>query len=368
MKKIIVIITTLALLLSAYLYYQSKQTITLGFVGELSTSTSQLSVESRESFLYVIDQVNATGGIDGKKIVTKIYDDKFDNNYKAQLNELLKKDKVHLVVGFNISSMAPTAEYLMENGDYLIISPTISSDYMDERDDRFIKMAPKSTAQANRIFKKVQEQDVKRLLIVYSEPNKLYSEGIAKRMEKLMAEDGRETRRIASGKEVPIQSILQEMNNFRADGLFFVLNGSDTAKAVQQARIAGYEGLMFGSAWSATTDLIQNSGHNLEGFYTLEFISINPDLEKLDRLSSYIKERTGAGLNFSHKSAFNATELMIEGIRLSGSTAPEKVKAAILEKGLFRGVDSEYSLDKFGDPMGDYQLLQVKNGKFEKVD
>lgn len=368
MKKIFVVVTTLVLLLIAIFYYQSKQVVTIGFVGELSTSTSQLSVESREAFLYVIDQVNASGGIDGKKIVTKIYDDKFDNNYKVQLNELLKKDKVHLIVGFNVSFMAPTAEYLMKNGDYLIVSPSISSDYMDERDDGFIKMAPKNTAQANRLFKKVKEKDVKRLLIVHSEPNKLYAEGIAKRMENLMLADGRQTRLIASGKEVPIQSILNEIHNFKADGLFLILNGSDTAKVIQQARIAGYEGLMFGTAWSATTDLIQNSGHYLEGYYTLEFISINPDLEKLDQLGSYIKERTGAGLNFSHKSAYNATELLIEGIRLSSSTDPEKVKAAILKKGLFQGIDSEYSLDKFGDPMGDYQLLQVKNGKFEKVD
>ena len=213
MKKIIVAITTLILLSVAVVYYQSNQVVTIGFVGELSTSTSQLSVESREAFLYVVDRANAAGGIDGKKIVTKIYDDKFDNNYKAQLNELLKKDKVHLIVGFNVSLMAPTAEYLMKNGDYLIVSPSISSDYMDERDDGFIKMAPKNTAQANRLFKKVKEKDVKRLLIVYSEPNKLYSEGIAKRMEDLMSADGRQTLRIVSGKEVPIQSILNEIHN-----------------------------------------------------------------------------------------------------------------------------------------------------------
>ncbi len=368
MKKIIVAVTTLILLLAAVFYYQSQQVITIGFVGELSTNTSQLSVESRESFLYVIDQVNAAGGIDGKKIVTKIYDDKFDNNYRTQLNETLKKDNVHLIVGFNISSMAPTAEYLMANGDYLIISPTISSDYMDQKDDGFIKMAPKNLAQADRLFKKIQEKDVKRLLIVHSESNKLYAEGIAKRMNALMASDGRETALISSGKEVPIQTILNELHNFEADGLFLILNGSDTAKVVQQTRIEGYNGLLLGTAWSATTDLIQNSGRYLEDYYTLEFISINPDLEKLNLLGSYIKERTGAGLNFSHKSAYNATELMIEGIHLANSTKPEAVKSAILKKKVFQGIDSEYSLDEFGDPLGDYQLLQVKNGKFEKVD
>lgn len=368
MKKIIVVVTTLILLAVVVFYYQSKQVITIGFVGELSTNTSQLSVESRESFLYVIDQVNEAGGIKGKKIVTKIYDDKFDNNYKGQLNEALKKDNVHLIVGFNISSMAPTAEYLMENGDYLIISPTISSDYMDGRDDAFIKMAPKNTAQADRLFKKMQEKDVKRALIVYSEANKIFAEGIAKKMDKLMKADGRQTAILSSGKEVPIQTIINELHNFKADGLFLILNGSDTAKVVQQTRIAGYEGLMFGSAWSATTDLIQNSGRYLEGYYTLEFISIHPEVEKLNQLGNYIKERTGAGLNFSHKSAYNATQLMIEGIKLADSTNPEAVKKAILSKGVFQGIDSEYSLDEFGDPRGDYQLLEVKNGKFEKVD
>ncbi len=368
MKKIIVFTTTLLLLLTGYLYYDAHQVIKIGFVGELSTSTSQLSVESRESFLYVIDQVNAKGGVEGRKILPKIYDDQFDNNYKAALNKKLEEDGIELIVGFNISSMAPTAEYLMANGDYLIISPTISTDYMDQKDDDFIKMAPKNKAQSERLFKKMKEKDIKRLLIVYSEANKLYSEGISKRMEELMAADGRETVLISSGSEIPMKRILQEANAFKADGIFLVLNGSDSAEIVQQARIEGYEGLFFGSAWSATTDLIQNSGRYLEGYYTLEFISKNPDTEKLDRLAAYIKERTGAGLNFSHKSAYNATALIIEGIQLAKSSSPEAVKAAILKKGEFKGIDSEYSIDRYGDPMGDYQLLQVINGKFEKVE
>lgn len=91
MKKIIVSITTLLLLLITYLtHYDAHQAIKIGFVGELSTNTSQLSVESRESFLYVIDQVNEKGGIGGRKIIPKIYDNKFDNDYKATLNRKLK--------------------------------------------------------------------------------------------------------------------------------------------------------------------------------------------------------------------------------------------------------------------------------------
>lgn len=138
-------------------------------------------------------------------------------------------------------------------------------------------MAPKNKAQSERLFKKMKEQDIQRLLIVYSETNRLYSEGIAKRMEELMAADGRETILISSGAEIPMKENFERISRCQSRWPLSgaLLNGSDAAAIVQEARINGFEGQLFGSAWSATMDLIQNSGRYLEGYYTLEFISRN---------------------------------------------------------------------------------------------
>lgn len=368
MKKIQLVSVLLLLIVGSFLLWQSKQPIKIAFVGELSTSSSQLSIESREAFSYTINYYNDQGGIWGRKLAPYIYDDKSSNANKEALNQQLKKDGIHLIIGFNISAMAETIEYLLANGDYLIISPTVTTDYLTGKDDRFIKISAINSLQIDQLYEVVKLHDVKKMVIVYSESNKLFAEGLVEKMKSMLQMDSREVVAvIADSGSVNLTPIQTAINEHQADGLFVIMNGIDTAKVVQGTRISGYKGDILTSAWSATSDLITNSGKNSEGVYTLEMKANNPDEAVLKTLQEYIFENTGSDLNFSHIRTYNATKMLIEVLKTTKDFSPENMKRKIIEIGTFQGAETQFKVDSNGDTLGEYELQQIKNGKFVKV-
>ncbi len=367
LKKKIVIGAIIIMFFGIFIYQFGSQTIKIGFVGELSTTASQLSIESREAFLFAVDEQNKKGGINGKKIIPYLYDDKNDNNYKTILHEQLQKDGIQLIVGFNVSAMVETVEYLMANGDYLIISPTISTDYMSGKDDRFIKISPSSKKQADIMLQVVQSQNLKRLTLIYSESNKLYAKVVSDRMVDLLHKDGREVVLELGVDELDMDDLYEKMMHVKSDGLVVVLDSYDVAKLVQRLRLGGFDGPIMTTAWAATGELLSNSGEYGEGLYAVTVATTNPDEVRRQVLERYIQETTKTTLNFSHMRSYNACNMLFQAMSEGETTRPEAVKEAIIKIGSFRGVEAQFMIDAFGDNGGDYQLEQVKDGKFKKV-
>lgn len=369
LRRNLLIALAIATLGIATFFWWQTRVIKIGFVGELSTSASELSVESREAFLYVVDTYNQKGGLLGRKIEPAIFDDTNDNAYKNGLLKALEAEEIQLIVGFNVSSMVPTIEYLLENGDFLVVSPTVTTDEMTGKDDRFIKISPPNERQIDPLFSAVKDNQMERMLIVYSQSNLQYTKGLVSTMAQKMKEDGRAVvDQIGVESQIDFDQINESILKHRADSVFIVLNGSDTAQVIQHTRISGYKGHFLTGTWAATTDLLANAGQYGNGLYTCEIKAEHPDMENYNLLSAYIKEHTGSPLNFAHTRGYNATKMLFDAILKAKSTEPEVVKRAMLQIGEYQGIETKFTLDDYGDTLGVYQLIQIQNGKFVKVD
>lgn len=367
LKRIVAVVAIVLVVVGVIAYQSMTQTIKVGFVGELSTNTSRLSIESRDAFLYAVSEQNAKGGVNGKKIVPYLYDDKNDNNYKAMLHEQLQKDGVQLLVGFNVSAMVETVEFLMANGDYLIISPTISTDYMTGKDDRFIKISPTNYKQAGVLRHVIEKHDLERLAIVYSVPNQLYAKPVAEQMAKHMSDRGKTVALMMGITELDPDAVTAEVIKSKADSIVIILDSYNMAQLLQRLRLAGFTGQVMTTPWASTGELLTNSGKFSEGVYTVAVEVREPDESRRQILERFILETTNTPLNFSHMRTYNACNLLFEAIRKSDSKKPADIKKAIIDIGTFKGVETSFTIDALGDNANNYQLEQVQNGKFEKV-
>jgi branched-chain amino acid transport system substrate-binding protein len=362
------IVVVIFLLVGGFFYLNQEKTVKVGFVGELSSTSSQLSIESRDAFLYAVDKWNEKGGINGKKIVPYVYDDHKDNQYKEELNRLLKADGVQLIVGFNISGMMETIEYLMLNGDYLIISPTVSTDFMTGKDDQFIKISPINKLQADVLYEVVEQENLKRILIVYSEPNKLYAEAVVGRMTELLKNGGREVVDVIKVTEtLNVEAIQQKVAATKPDAMFTILNGADTAKVAQRVRINGFAGPILTTAWAATGDLLSEAGKYGEGIYTVQMPTEETTDQTLTEFEQFVKKNYDSELNFSYMRTYYAADMLFSTIETGKDKSPKALKEAIVKKGTYKILGTTFNIDPYGDTIGTYQLEQIQNGKFVKV-
>lgn len=342
--------------------------VKIGFIGELSGENAQMSVESREAFLYLVDQYNQKGGLLGRPIEPYVIDDHNNNSYKQDIARELKSKRIHFVIGFNLSAMAPTIRYLAKDGYFLIISPTVTTDELSAQDDQFIKLSPSNAKQIDALMPIIKRQNLCRMVIVYDLKNQPYTKAIVDQMSAQMMKENREVvAQVGISDSLNPEDLQETLIKTRADSLLLMLNGEDAGQLVQAARISGYNGPVLMGAWASTTDLIENIGRFTDDVYITGIANAYPDPEAYQLFAAHIHEKTKKTPNYSHTRAYNASKILFEGIQIARSFEPNQVKKAILEKATFEGIDTPIVLDKNGDRVGDYELLQIENGKFVRA-
>lgn len=345
-----------------------RKPVTIAFVGELSGENAQMSVESREAFLYVVDQYNKAGGLLGRKIEPYVVDDQNDNSYSQDILRDLKERGIHFIIGFNLSYMTPTIKKLAADGSFLIISPTVTTDELSGLDDMFIKMSPSNAKQLDALYPVLEEKKLKRMLIIYDRRNEPYTKGVVKEM---LADVSKNHGEVVA--QVGIQSMMSpeelkaQLGKTTPDSVLMVLNGEDAGKLVQMARITGFQGPILLSVWSQTGDFLENVGRYTNDLYFSGIANDYPDPEAYQFFAAHIHEKTKKMPDFSHTRAYNATKILFDCIIKSQSFEPVKVKAAILNQASFQGIDTALTLDMNGDRVGGYELLVIDNGKFVRA-
>lgn len=137
---------------------QAQEPIKLGFAGALSGPASFVGVEIKRGAEIAIDEINAKGGVKGRKLVLVSRDDEH-NPVKtvAQYRELVEREKVVGIVGAtNSASMLAVAPIVNDTLKVPVICPATDATAITEndakkqgRDNYIFRVGMYGTGQAN---------------------------------------------------------------------------------------------------------------------------------------------------------------------------------------------------------------------------
>jgi len=340
-----------------------KQPLKIGFIGSLTSKNSQLSIDARNAISLGIEQVNANGGINGRLIEFIVKDDGADPEVALQMHDAFIDENVSLVLGHMTSNMAePVLKSQSEK--LLFVSPTMGSSSLLGLDDYFIRTFPLTNNQAEAFFKLIDELKVKNALILYDIMNADYTEKMAKHAEainpslsniqlKLVPFDSRVddlksiARQIAGEKDIEL--------------VLLVSQAIDTAVISQVIKKEKPEIILCSVFWSMTEDLLLNGGDAIEKMYLIGLSKSETPSEayiqfRADFFDKYKYEPSGSSIL-----AYDAFNVLLEGIKNAKDDSPKNVKKAILDKKEFLGLEESFEIDNFGDnnrTFGIYQLIE----------
>ncbi len=80
--------------------------IKIGFVGSITGKNSDLGVAERDAVQLAVENVNSSGGINGRMLSLIVRDDAFTPERAAEAVESLAREKVAAIIGPTGSSMA----------------------------------------------------------------------------------------------------------------------------------------------------------------------------------------------------------------------------------------------------------------------
>lgn len=343
----------------------AKAPIKIGFIGDLTSKNSQLSIDARNAVEYAMNQVNEKGGINGRLLELVVKYDQADTAIALKRDKEFLDEGVHFVIGHMHSNMAIAMKHSASD-KLLFISPTMGTDTLSFLDDYIIRTAPLNAAQAQIFSEYYLENKLTDLVVVCDLMNGEYTETVANQIEILLSKSNAKPKAIIKydSRTDDLKNVVDQVLLEKPSTLLLLSQATDSAYFIQGIKKTLPNINAFSVSWSMTKDFIVNGGKYAEG---TKFIGVySPEEES----NAYISFAEGFEKVYNYKPSFasvlgaDAFQTLYLGLKGAKELTPTHVKQAILATNVIEGLQESFSIDKFGDDTKGYMFFELVNGVY----
>lgn len=169
----------------------NADTINIGAVLDISGPSSSLGIPERDTLQMLTDQLNANGGINGRKIKLVILDNKSDETESVlAVKKLIDTEKVVAIIGSSASGTSLAMIDTVQKEGVPLISLATNSKIVEPVTDRkwVFKMAQSDAIVAKNMIKYAQSKGAQKLALLTM--NNAYGDGGKNALIKAAAENG----------------------------------------------------------------------------------------------------------------------------------------------------------------------------------
>jgi branched-chain amino acid transport system substrate-binding protein len=367
MKRLLQIAVLLAVVLLV-VSCGPQAALKIAILAPLSGPVPTFGVSTRDGALLAIEEWNAKGGVLKRKIEPIVEDSQCTPDPAVNAaNKVIDQDKVKFIMGEVCSSASIPVSEITNAKKVIQISGTSTNTLVTVNADGTTKpytfracfIDPfQGLVGANFAWGK----GWKTAFIMLDQAND-YVKGLAEAFEKSFTAQGGKIvgKETYTSKDTDFSAILAKVKAAKPDVVYLPDYYNIVNLATKQAKEKGIIApFMGGDGWdSADLDLAAADG----GFYTNHYSPTDPRAEVQDFLKAYGAKYNGAVPDALAALAYDATNILLQAIKESGSTTDtDKVKVA-MEKISFNGVSGKITFDKSHNPIKSAPILAVKNGK-----
>ena len=325
------------------------------------------------------DEVNAEGGINGRKIVVDFYDDKNDPKETLTLaNKIIEDDTILAVFGPFSTTCGMSITATMEKAKIPLISPTPSaSDYATQGEYIFTGATVQSVICAENAKFAYNELGVRKAAILYGSDdagvdiNKSFSESFTALGGEIV---GSET--YVKGTTKDFSPLLTKFKQAGADFIYCGGQYDETALAVQQARSLDMKIPMMGMAATARQELIDICGEDLEvengGYYAMTNYAPDYPDEDFQAFKTKYEETYGIALENHAVATYDLMTVVCDAIAANGEGKSALELREVIREALtghtYQGVMVEFEMLEDGNCNKELIPLYVVDGEFVTYD
>jgi branched-chain amino acid transport system substrate-binding protein len=340
--------------------------IKIGMNADLTGNSALTGEFKKRGAQIAVEEINANGGINGKKIEMVIEDDHGTNDGTvAAFQKLVSDPNVLAVIGPITSTNAKSINDLAKKtGIPVMIGGTNISLTTELKNQWFFRMRPHDGYSAKTITEfTVNKLATKKIAIIYDTD----AFGTAGK-DMLLAEyktlgiTPLTVQGIAAGTK-DFTPTLENVRKSGADAINTMMTASaDVAQLVIQMRQLGINVNLVGSSSAAQTTTVKLAGDKLNGIYGANDFTLDQSDEAkqfVDKFQKKFNELPDLYTGW----VYDSLNILAKVIKDKG-TSPDKIREGILGIKGYKGVEGEYNFDQNGDGLQKYSIVKVENGKF----
>jgi branched-chain amino acid transport system substrate-binding protein len=347
---------------------KSDDEIVVGAYLSLSGPDSTFGIDSKDGIALAVDEVNAAGGVKGKKIRVVYEDDKSTTQEATQkVRQLIDRDKAVALLGEVASSRSLAGGLIANTSKVPMISPSSSAKDVTEGRDWVFRTCPTDEMQGVSAARFVKDELKKTKVGVFYTAQDTYSTGLAKAFRDAFTKIGGQ---IVVDKGYPkgetnFRTFLAELKAASPEVVFVPNYYGDMVPIARQAKELGMPGSIFigGDGWDSA-DLLTGAGAELEGAYFMDHYA--PDVPWpaskafLSKFAAkYHHEPTTIGAQ-----GYDGARILFDAIGRAASIQPDAIRKALLETKDFVGATGPTTIGADRNANKPIVAVLIKDRKF----
>ncbi len=371
MKRLLVGVVIFAVLGSLAFASGSKDsgTIKIGVAGAHSGDLASYGLPSVNAAKLVIEDINAKGGINGRKLELFVEDDQCKPELATNTASKLVSSNVVAVIGHICSGATKSALGIYKDSKVVTISPSATNPPLTQSGEypNFFRTIAPDDAQAKLAATFIKQKlGLKKLAVLHDKGD--YGKGFAELVKEYAEKDGIQVLLFegVNPGAPDYSAVVNKIGNAGVDGVVWGGYHPEASKLVQQMKDKGMNMPFISDDGVKDNTFIEVAGKYAEGVYATGPMdtSSNPIAMKAvaDHKAKFGEEPGAFFLN-----AYAATLAVTNAIAKAGSTDYDALTKALRSEYVETSL-GRISFDQRGDVIGfGFSVFQVQNGKYVEL-
>ncbi|HWS56484.1 MAG TPA: ABC transporter substrate-binding protein [Pyrinomonadaceae bacterium] len=377
MKRTLITLVTLALLLSTLACERrgggggggdDTGPIKVGIYGDLSGQTSSFGQSTKNGAVMAIDEINAAGGINGRKVEYVMEDDQGQPAQAATVvTKLINQDRVHAVLGEVASTNSLAAAPKAQEAKVPMITPSSTNPKVTQVGDYIFRVCFTDDFQGAVAAKFASNTLKAKKAAILGDFNSDYSKGMSQYfVQEFTAAGGQIVeRQTYTQTDADFKGQLTAIRAAAPDVIFVPGYYGQVGVIAKQAKELGITApLLGGDGWDAP-QLWDLGGAALNGAYMVNHYSVDdpsPAVQKF--VAAYKAKYGGTAPDAIAALGYDAMNVLADAIRRAGTTESAKLRDAIAQTKNFAGVTGAISINESRDAVKPAVVFELRDRKF----
>ena len=344
--------------------------IKIGEFASLSGSEASFGRSSHNGTLIAIDEINAAGGLLGKKVELLTEDNQSkDGESATAVKKLISRDKVVAILGEVASSRSLEAAPICQQYKVPQISPSSTNPRVTQMGDYIFRVCFEDKFQGGTVLAKFALQSLKsKRMAILTDVSQAYSVGLTDYFKKQYLADGgqvvAEQKFTGADKDFKAQLTASKAQN--PDAIFLPIYYGPATLIALQARELGIKVPLFGGDGWEAPELVQGPGAAaaLEGCFFSTHFAPDQDSPQAKEFVKKYEARFGAKPDAMGALGYDSAMVLADAIKRAGSTEGPKIRDALATTKDFQGVTGKMTLDADRNARKPAVIIELKGGKF----
>ncbi len=344
--------------------------IVVGEVAAMTGGTATFGTSSHAGTQMAVDEINAAGGLLGKKVKLITEDDQSKQGEAGTVaKKLISRDKIIALLGEVASGKSLEMGPICQKAGVPMISPASTNPKVTEVGDFVFRVCFIDPFQGTVMGKFAMSRNWKKVAVL-TDTKQDYSVGLSQFFKQYFAKNG--------GTIVSEQSYGSGDKDFKAqltaikpsapDAIFASGYYNEVGLISTQARELGITApLLGGDGWDSPS-LVQVAGKAIEGSFFSNHFSNEDTSPRIQEFVKKFKDKNGKIPDAMAALGYDSAMILADAIKRAGTTDGKALRDAIAQTKDYNGITGKISLDEKRNASKSAVVLTIKDGKFSYVE